>query len=152
VARRLGIEHVVAEALPADKADYIRALRAEGRRVAMVGDGINDAPALAQADVGVAIGTGTDVAVEASDVTLIGGDPGLVGTAIAMSRRTMRVIRQNLAWAFGYNIVLIPIAMGVLYAPFGIRLDPVLAAAAMAFSSVSVVLNSLRLRGAPGRA
>jgi Cu+-exporting ATPase len=153
VAAAVGIpeDRVLAEVLPGGKADAVAAIQARGLRVAMVGDGVNDAPALARADVGIAIGTGADVALEASDVTLVGGDPRSVATAIALSRRTMRVIRQNLAWAFGYNIVLVPVAMGALYPFLGITLNPALAAGAMALSSVSVVTNSLRLRRAPKR-
>jgi Cu+-exporting ATPase len=148
VAQAVGIpaDRVMAEVLPAGKADAIAAIQARGLRVAMVGDGINDAPALARADVGIAIGTGADVAMEASDVTLVGGDPRAVATAIRLSRQTRRVIRQNLVWAFGYNVVLIPVAMGALSPFFGITLNPALAAGAMAMSSVSVVSNSLRLR------
>jgi P-type Cu+ transporter len=146
IARRAGIERVVAEVLPEGKAREIAALGAAGRRVAMVGDGINDAPALAQADVGIAMGSGTDVALEAADVALMRGDLGGVLTVHALSRATIRIVKQNLFWAFGYNVVLIPVAAGLLYPLWGIRLSPILAGAAMAFSSVSVVTNSLRLK------
>ena len=146
VADEIGVERVVAEVPPDRKLEEIRRLQAEGRVVAMVGDGLNDAPALAQADVGVAMGTGTDVAIEAGAITLMRGDPLGVLTAIALARRTMRVIRQNLFWAFIYNVIGIPIAAGVLYPWLGLRLTPAMAAAAMAVSSVSVVSNSLRLR------
>jgi Cu+-exporting ATPase len=146
VADRLGIDEVTAETAPGAKLDAIRALQAAGAQVAFVGDGVNDAPALAQADVGVAIGAGADIAVEAADVVLMASDLRGVVNAIALSRATMANIRENLAWAFGYNVALIPVAAGLLYPAFGILLSPVAAAAAMALSSVSVLANALRLR------
>ncbi|MBT3222725.1 MAG: HAD-IC family P-type ATPase, partial [Proteobacteria bacterium] len=146
IANQAGVDRVIAEVLPAEKADVIRQLQREGKKVAMVGDGINDSPALALADVGIAIGTGTDVAIESADVVLMGGSVVGVVTAIQLSQATMRNIKQNLFWAFGYNSLGIPVAAGLLFALGGPLLDPMIAAGAMAMSSVSVVTNALRLK------
>jgi Cu+-exporting ATPase len=148
VAAKLGIDEVVAEVLPDQKVDVVKRLQGEGRVVAMAGDGINDAPALAQAQVGIAMGTGTDVAMESAGVTLVKGDLRGIVRARRLSRATMRNIRQNLFFAFIYNSLGVPVAAGVLFPVFGILLSPIFAAAAMSFSSVSVVGNALRLRGA----
>ena len=151
IAKQIGIKKVFAEVLPQDKEKIVRDLQTTTHNlkpniVAMVGDGINDAPALAAADVGIAMGTGTDVAIEAGDITLINKDLQSIASAIELSKKTMRTIKLNLFWAFGYNIILIPVAMGVLYIPFGILLNPIFASAAMALSSISVVSNSLLLK------
>ena len=146
VARKLNIDEVIAEVLPDQKSEVVKKLQREGRIVAMAGDGINDAPALAQAHVGIAMGTGTDVAMESAGITLVKGDLRGIVRARRLSKATMRNIKQNLFWAFIYNTLGVPIAAGVLYPFFGILLSPVFAAAAMSFSSVSVVANSLRLR------
>jgi P-type Cu+ transporter len=146
VAAEVGIKRVYAGVSPAEKEAIVRTIQQEFGSVAMVGDGINDAPALAAATVGIAMGEGTDVAMESAGITLLRSDLELVPKALALSQATMKNIRQNLVWAFGYNIILIPVAMGVFYPVFGWQLDPMLAAAAMALSSVSVVLNALRLK------
>jgi Cu+-exporting ATPase len=148
VAKLLGIDEVIAEVLPEQKVEKVKELQAQDRVVAMAGDGVNDAPALAQADVGIAMGTGTDVAIESAAVTLVKGDLRAIVKAIRLSRATMRNVKQNLFFAFIYNALGVPIAAGVLYPVFGILLSPIIAGAAMAMSSVSVVSNALRLRRA----
>ena len=148
VAAKLKIDEVVAEVLPDQKVEVVKRFQSQGRSVAMAGDGVNDAPALAQSDVGIAMGTGTDVAISTADVTLVKGDMRGIVRARRLSRATMRNIKQNLFWAFIYNVLGVPIAAGILYPFFGLLLSPVIAAAAMSFSSVSVIGNALRLRRA----
>jgi Cu+-exporting ATPase len=146
VARKLGLNEIEADVLPQDKADRVKRLQAEGRAVAMAGDGINDAPALAQADVAIAMGTGADIAMQSAGITLVKGDLRGIARARRLSRGTMQNIRQNLFFAFFYNLVGVPLAAGVLYPFFGLLLSPIIASAAMTFSSVSVILNALRLQ------
>ena len=146
VAAELTIDEVIAEVLPTQKAELVKSLQTQGRKVAMAGDGVNDAPALAQAEVGIAMGTGADVAMQSADVTLVKGDLRGIVRAIRLSRATMRNVKQNLFWAFVYNSIGVPVAAGVLYPIFGLVLSPMLAAAAMSLSSVSVIGNALRLR------
>jgi Cu2+-exporting ATPase len=146
IARKAGIEHYEAEVLPQDKLEYVRKLQNQGHKVAMVGDGINDSPALAQADIGIAMGKGTDVAIESAEITLVKGDLEKIKSSIELSKATLKTIKQNLFWAFIYNIIAIPIAAGVLYPVNGFLLNPMIAGGAMSFSSVSVVMNSLRLK------
>ena len=146
IAAQADIDNVMSEELPDKKSEKVREIQEQGKIVAMIGDGINDAPALTQANIGIAMGEGTDIAMESANITLMRGDLMLIPEVIKISQRTMRIIKQNLFWAFFYNIAFIPVAAGVLYPFFGILLNPIFAAAAMAFSSISVVLNSLRLR------
>lgn len=147
IAEQVGIDRVISQVLPEDKAEQVKRIQESGKQVAMVGDGINDAPALAQAEVGIAIGTGTDVAIESADLVLMHGDLLDVPRAVRLSQLTIRNIKENLFWAFAYNVIGIPVAMGVLHLFGGPLLNPMLAGAAMALSSVSVVLNALRLKG-----
>ena len=147
IARSLGIDRVLAEVLPGQKAEEVSRLQAAGRKVAFVGDGINDAPALAQADVGIAIGTGTDIAIEAGDVILMSGDLRGIVNAVGLAKRTLKTIKTNFFWAYAYNVALIPLAAGAFYPLLGVLLNPMLAAGAMSVSSLLVVSNSLRLRG-----
>jgi Cu2+-exporting ATPase len=146
IASKTGIDQFRAEVLPEDKLNYINTLQSKGYKVAMVGDGINDSPALTKADIGIAIGHGTDIAIESADITLVKGDLEKIAAALTLSNATLRTIKENLFWAFIYNIIAIPIAAGILYPVNGFMLNPMIAGGAMAFSSVSVVLNSLRLK------